>query len=187
MQRLATGMLITMLAVLVLANVFLSLHPSVGYLRAFAEAAVVGALADWFAVTALFRQPLGLPIPHTAIVPRNKERIGEALGRFVEHNFASPEIVSSKLAGSDICSRLARWLSDPQRTEAIAGHVTRLVPQLLDSVDDQDVSALSRAVWRMGPNASILGHCLGKWWPCSRRKSGTRYCSTSCYAKLTST
>ena len=58
-------------------------------------------MADWFAVTALFRQPLGLPIPHTAIVPRNKERIGEALGRFVEHNFASPEVVSSKLAGVD--------------------------------------------------------------------------------------
>jgi len=79
MQRLATGMLITMLVILVLANLFLSAHPAVGYLRAFAEAAVVGALADWFAVTALFRQPLGLPIPHTAIIPRNKERIGQSL------------------------------------------------------------------------------------------------------------
>ena len=136
-SRLATGMLITMLGVLVLANVFLSVHPSVGYLRAFAEAAVVGAMADWFAVTALFRQPLGLPIPHTAIVPRNKDRIGEALGRFVELNFASPEVVSSKLAGADMSGKLARWLSDPQRTEAIAAHVTRLIPQLLDSVDDR--------------------------------------------------
>src|SRR5688500_18614571 len=95
-RQLATGLLITMLAVLVLANVLLYVHPVIGYVRAFAEAAVVGALADWFAVTALFRQPLGLPIPHTAIVPRNKERIGEALGRFVEHNFASPEVVSAK-------------------------------------------------------------------------------------------
>ena len=162
MQRLATGMLITMLAVLVLTNVFLSLHPSVGYLRAFAEAAVVGALADWFAVTALFRQPLGLPIPHTAIVPRNKERIGEALGRFVEHNFASPEIVSSKLAGSDICSRLARWLSDPERTEAIAGHVTRLVPQLLDSVDDQDVKRFVSGGLARGAQRIDLGPLLGE-------------------------
>ncbi len=139
MWRLATGMLITMLAILVLSNVFLSFHPSVGYLRAFAEAAVVGALADWFAVTALFRQPLGLPIPHTAIVPRNKERIGESLGRFVELNFASPEVVSSKLAGADMAGKLARWLSDPERAEVFADHATRLVPQLLESIDDHDV------------------------------------------------
>jgi uncharacterized membrane-anchored protein YjiN (DUF445 family) len=84
--HLATGLLIIMLAILGLANWFLSAHPLIGYVRAFAEAAVVGALADWFAVTALFRQPLGLPIPHTAIVPRNKDRIGQSLGRFVEQN-----------------------------------------------------------------------------------------------------
>src|SRR6478736_5866499 len=101
MQRLATGMLIAMLGVLVLANVFLSVHPSVGYLRAFAEAAVVGAMADWFAVTALFRQPLGLPIPHTAIVPRNKDRIGEALGAFVANNFLTPALISAKLREID--------------------------------------------------------------------------------------
>src|SRR3954452_7077440 len=117
MQRLATGMLIAMLAVLVLSNVFLSLHPLVGYVRAFAEASVVGALADWFAVTALFRQPLGLPIPHTAIIPRNKERIGQSLGRFVERNFASPEVVSAKLTGVDLSGKLAQWLSGPERTE----------------------------------------------------------------------
>ena len=122
MQRLATGMLIAMLAVLVLTNVFLSVHPSMGYLRAFAEAAVVGALADWFAVTALFRQPLGLPIPHTAIIPRNKERIGASLGRFVELNFASPEVVSAKLAHVDLSGNLAQWLSDSARTEVFADH-----------------------------------------------------------------
>ncbi|MDE2366601.1 MAG: DUF445 domain-containing protein, partial [Betaproteobacteria bacterium] len=141
-QRLATGMLITILAVLVLTNVFLSAHPLVGYLRAFAEAAVVGALADWFAVTALFRQPLGLPIPHTAIVPRNKERIGEALGRFVELNFASPEVVSAKLVGVDLSGNFARWMSDPERTEVFADHVTRLIPQLLDSMDEHHMRRL---------------------------------------------
>lgn len=139
MRRLATGMLVAMLVVLVLANVFLSIHPSIGYLRAFAEAAVVGALADWFAVTALFRQPLGLPIPHTAIVPRNKERIGASLGRFVELNFASPEVVSAKLAGVDLSGNLARWLSTPERTEIFADRVIRLIPQLLDSVEDHHV------------------------------------------------
>jgi uncharacterized membrane-anchored protein YjiN (DUF445 family) len=162
MQRLATGMLIIMLAVLVLTNVFLSLHPSVGYLRAFAEAAVVGAMADWFAVTALFRQPLGLPIPHTAIVPRNKERIGEALGRFVEQNFASPQVVSSKLEGADMSGRLARWLSDAQRTEAIAGHITRLIPQLLDSVDDHDVRRFVSGSLAHGAQRIDLGPLLGE-------------------------
>lgn len=162
MQRLATGMLIVMLVVLVLTNLFLSLHPSIGYLRAFAEAAVVGAMADWFAVTALFRQPLGLPIPHTAIVPRNKERIGEALGRFVEQNFASPEVVSSKLEGADMSGRLARWLSEPQRTEAIAGHVTRLIPQLLDSVDDRDVRRFVSGRLAHGAERFDLGPLLGE-------------------------
>src|SRR5688500_2090664 len=108
MRRLATGMLITMLAVLVLANVFLSVHPSMGYLRAFAEAAVVGALADWFAVTALFRQPLGLPIPHTAIIPRNKERIGESLGRCVEGHCASPDVVAGHLGPEEWAGRRAQ-------------------------------------------------------------------------------
>jgi uncharacterized membrane-anchored protein YjiN (DUF445 family) len=162
MRRLATGLLIAMAASLVLANVFLSLHPSVGYLRAFAEAAVVGAMADWFAVTALFRQPLGLPIPHTAIVPRNKERIGESLGRFVELNFASPELVSSKLAGVDMSGRLARWLSDPERIEAIAGHVTRLIPQLLDSVDDRNVRRFISGSLANGAQRVDLGPLLGE-------------------------
>jgi uncharacterized membrane-anchored protein YjiN (DUF445 family) len=139
MQRLATGMLITMLVILILANLFLSAHPAVGYVRAFAEAAVVGALADWFAVTALFRQPLGLPIPHTAIIPRNKERIGQSLGRFVERNFASPEVVSAKLTGTDLSGKLAHWLSAPERTEVFADRVVSLIPQLLGAVGGHQV------------------------------------------------
>ena len=132
-------MLITMLCVLVLANVFLAVHPVIGYLRAFAEAAVVGALADWFAVTALFHQPLGLPIPHTGIVPRNKDRIGASLGRFVEQNFASPEVVSAKLGRVDLSGKLAKWMSTSERTEVLASYLTRLIPQLLDSVEERHV------------------------------------------------
>lgn len=161
-RGLATGMLIAMLAILVLSNVFLSVHPSVGYVRAFAEAAVVGALADWFAITALFRQPLGLPIPHTAIVPRNKERIGEALGRFVELNFASPEVVSSKLAGVDMAGKLAKWLSDPRRTEVFAGRLARVVPQLLDAVDDGNVQRFVSGSLADRADQVNLGPLLGE-------------------------
>lgn len=162
MQRLATGMLITMLVILVLANLFLSVHPLVGYLRAFAEAAVVGALADWFAVTALFRQPLGLPIPHTAIIPRNKERIGQSLGRFVEHNFASPEVVSAKLTGVDLSGKLAQWLSAPERTEVFADRVISLIPQLLGSVDGHQVQHfVSDSVSRRARGIN-LGPLLGE-------------------------
>lgn len=143
MRRLATGMLVAMLGVLVLSNLFLSVHPLMGYVRAFAEAAVVGALADWFAVTALFRQPLGLPIPHTAIVPRNKERIGRSLGLFVEQNFAAPEVVSAKLAGVDLAGNLAEWLSQSRRIDVFADYLTRLIPQLLDSLDEHHVRRLT--------------------------------------------
>ena len=143
MRWLATGMLVAMLGILVLANLFLSIHPLMGYIRAFTEAAVVGALADWFAVTALFRQPLGLPIPHTAIVPRNKDRIGRSLGDFVEQNFAAPEVVSAKLAGVDLAGNLAKWVSQPGRIDVFADYLTRLIPQLLDSLDEHHVRRLA--------------------------------------------
>jgi uncharacterized membrane-anchored protein YjiN (DUF445 family) len=83
--------------------------------RATAEAAVVGALADWFAVTALFRRPLGLPIPHTAIVPKSKDRIGEGLATFIEHNFLTPELIKAKLRSIDIAWLVANWLSCPRQ------------------------------------------------------------------------
>lgn len=161
-RRLATALLIVMLAVLILANVFLSAHPSVGYVRAFAEAAVVGALADWFAITALFRQPLGLPIPHTAIIPRNKNRIGESLGRFVESNFASPEVVAAKLARVDLSGKLATWLSQQGRTDLFADYVTRLIPELLDSVDERHVQRFVSAGMLEKAARVDLGPLLGE-------------------------
>lgn len=161
-RRLATALLITMLAVLILTNVYLSVHPSVGYVRAFAEAAVVGALADWFAITALFRQPLGLPIPHTAIVPRNKERIGESLGRFVESNFASPEVVAAKLASVDLSEKLATWLSKQGRTDLFTDHVTRLIPELLGSVDERHLQRFVSAGVLEKTSHIDLGPLLGE-------------------------
>ena len=93
-RLIATGLLVLMAAVYVAARVTEARHPAIGYIRAFAEAAMVGGLADWFAVTALFRHPLGLPIPHTAIIPRNKDRIGDTLAAFLKQNFLIPRLIA---------------------------------------------------------------------------------------------
>src|SRR5690349_19688363 len=96
--------------------------PWVGYVRAAAEAGMVGALADWFAVTALFKHPLGIPIPHTAIIKRKKDQLGEGLGAFVRENFMAPEVVETKLRDAQIASRAGKWLSD-------YGHATRVAAE----------------------------------------------------------
>src|SRR5690349_10473986 len=119
-----------------------TLTPQPGFLvllvRATAEAALVGGLADWFAVTALFRQPLGLPIPHTAILPRNKDRIGEGLAAFIERNFLSPDILRAKLRSIDPASLVADWLSTPANADAIARRLVRMLPHAIDAIDDRD-------------------------------------------------
>jgi uncharacterized membrane-anchored protein YjiN (DUF445 family) len=107
--------------------------------RATAEAAVVGALADWFAVTALFRRPLGLPIPHTAIVPKSKDRIGEGLATFIERNFLTPELIKAKLRSIDVARLVADWLSCPANADAVADRLVRVMPHLLRAIDDRDV------------------------------------------------
>ena len=109
--------------------------------RATAEAALIGGLADWFAVTALFRQPLGLPIPHTAILPRYKDRIGEGLAIFIERNFLSPEILRAKLRSIDPARLLADWLSMPPNADAVARRLVRMLPHVLNAIDDRDFRA----------------------------------------------
>lgn len=106
--------------------------------RATAEAALVGGLADWFAVTALFRQPLGLPIPHTAILPRNKDRIGEGLAIFIERNFLSPDILRAKLRSVDPARLGADWLSSPANAYAVARRLLRMLPHMINAIDDRD-------------------------------------------------
>src|SRR5690348_17740241 len=108
----------------------------VSLIRAIAEAAVVGALADWFAVTAVFRRPLGLPIPHTAIVPRNKDRIGEGLGRFVAGNFLTPTLTAEKLRQIDPAGRIADFLADPAHAERLAERASALLPYAVHSLED---------------------------------------------------
>ena len=107
MKRLALGLLVFVTIVFLVARWLEDDHGWVGYIRAFAEAAMVGALADWFAVTALFRHPLGLPIPHTAIIPNRKDQIGESLGEFVQTNFLTQEVLHERLDQAHIGHRLA--------------------------------------------------------------------------------
>jgi uncharacterized membrane-anchored protein YjiN (DUF445 family) len=117
---LATGLLGGMLALLAGSAAFQAGHPWLQWVRAFAEAGAVGAMADWYAVVALFRHPFGLPIPHTAIVRRNKDRIGESLGDFVEHNFLTPENVLKKLETRNMPAAVAEWLSDRKNAVGVA-------------------------------------------------------------------
>ena len=110
--------------------------PWLGFVAAFAEAATIGGLADWYAVVALFRRPLGLPIPHTAIIPANQNRIADNLGRFIEVNFLAPEPVRDKLAEVDFAALVADWLADPGRAGGLSRFVGRLVPQTLSAIEE---------------------------------------------------
>ena len=110
-------------------------EPLVGYLRAFAEAALVGGLADWFAVVALFRRPLGLPIPHTAIVPNNKDRIGVALGDFIQANFLTREVLGGQLAKHDLALSMAGVLANRAHAQPLAARLTALIPGMLTALD----------------------------------------------------
>lgn len=111
----------------------------VGYVGAAAEAGMVGALADWFAVTALFKHPLGIPIPHTAIIKRKKDQLGEGLGTFVRENFLSAAVVETKLLDAQVPSRLGKWLSEPAHAERVAGEVATVLRVLVELLRDEDV------------------------------------------------
>ncbi len=131
MQRLATALLVAMVLLFALARALESVHPGWSWLRAFAEAALVGGLADWFAVTALFRHPLRLPIPHTAIIPANKDRIGDAFADFLERHFLTREVLAAELAEADVAAIIANWLLDPvQRRWLAAQSLHALVNEL---------------------------------------------------------
>jgi uncharacterized membrane-anchored protein YjiN (DUF445 family) len=114
----------------------------VGYVRAAAEAGMVGALADWFAVTALFRHPLRLPIPHTAIIPNKKDALGDSLGEFVGSNFLSEEIVRDKLSRAGIARRLGEWVSQPDNAERVTSELATMVRGLVTVLRDEDVQAV---------------------------------------------
>jgi uncharacterized membrane-anchored protein YjiN (DUF445 family) len=111
----------------------------VGYVRAAAEAGMVGALADWFAVTALFKHPLGIPIPHTAIIKRKKDQLGEGLGTFVRENFMSPEVVATKLRDAEVAGRMGKWLCEYSHAERVAAEASTVLRVLVEMLRDEDV------------------------------------------------
>src|SRR6202522_4865077 len=132
MRLLATALLALMSAIFIATYVIKSEWIWLAYLRAFAEAGMIGACADWFAVVALFRHPLGLPIPHTAIVPQSKRRIGAAMGRFVTNNFLSPRVAIARLSSVDFVGLAARWLDDERNARAAAAATARAIPYAFD-------------------------------------------------------
>lgn len=144
MQHIATGLLAGMTLLFAVCSVAEKSIAWIGYLRAFAEAAMVGALADWFAVSALFRHPFGIPIPHTAIIPTNKRRIGESLGNFVEQNFLTPTIIAEKLRATNIAEIAGAWLAVPEHAENLSGRITQAIPSILNALDDEAIHRLIR-------------------------------------------
>ncbi|RVA72596.1 DUF445 domain-containing protein [Mesorhizobium sp. M7A.F.Ca.CA.001.08.2.1] len=132
---LAAAALALCVLVFALAKSFEHIHAWLGFVAAFSEAATIGGLADWYAVVALFRRPLGLPIPHTAIIPENQNRIADNLGRFIEVNFLAPEPVREKLAEVDFSALVADWLADTERAAGLSRFIVRLVPQTLAAIE----------------------------------------------------
>ena len=151
MRMFATGLLLFMAAAFVVLKQLLAFHPEwslpLGYAISFTEAAMVGGLADWFAVTALFRHPLGLPIPHTAIIPENKDRIADSMALFLRDNFLTPQVVARRLNGFNIAASLGGFLADPRRDEQsrIRAGAAQLVGDILESLDPEEMGGMVKA------------------------------------------
>ncbi|WP_312678599.1 DUF445 domain-containing protein, partial [Microbacterium sp.] len=142
MKGVALGALVIMAIVFVIAFVLQEQHPWLAYVRAAAEGGMVGALADWFAVTALFRHPLGIPIPHTAIIPRRKDEIGRSLGEFVETNFLEGRVVRAKLESTPIAATAGAWLRDPAHSETVGAEASTVAAGILRALSDDEVQDL---------------------------------------------
>jgi uncharacterized membrane-anchored protein YjiN (DUF445 family) len=134
-KALATLVLASCLGVFIAAKALLHVHPAFGFVAAFAEAATIGGLADWYAVVALFRRPLGLPIPHTAIIQSNQQRIADRLGEFIEVHFLEAAPVEAKLRQIDFASFVADWLGDRKRSADLARFVLRLLPEAMSATE----------------------------------------------------
>src|SRR5690242_922299 len=128
-KLLATSVLAATFAICLGAKALLPVHPVFGFVAAFAEAATIGGLADWYAVVALFRRPLGLPIPHTAIIQSNQHRIADKLGEFIEVHFLEAAPVEAKLREIDFGSFVADWLRDAKKSDDLARFALRLLPE----------------------------------------------------------
>jgi uncharacterized membrane-anchored protein YjiN (DUF445 family) len=147
MRIVATGMLVVMAVVYFATRQLEPLHPAWSFVRAFAEAAMVGGLADWFAVTALFRHPLGLPIPHTAIIPRNKDRIGDTLALFLKDNFLIPGVVARRMRRVDVAGAAGRFLANPSETQGRTRETaSRIVADVMEALDQERLGGMIKGV-----------------------------------------
>ncbi|MSR07019.1 MAG: DUF445 domain-containing protein [Gemmatimonadetes bacterium] len=142
MKRRATGLIVLAGVVYIIARVFDDLAPWVGFVRATAEASLVGGLADWFAVTALFRRPLGIPIPHTAIVATQKDRIGRILGNFVQNHFLSRETLATELRAIRLSERVSRWLTEPENSTRIARQMVTGLSKTIEAMPEGEIREL---------------------------------------------
>jgi uncharacterized membrane-anchored protein YjiN (DUF445 family) len=165
MRIVATGLLVVMAGVFLLSRHLEATQSAWGFVRAFAEAAMVGGLADWFAVTALFRHPLGLPIPHTAIIPRNKDRIGDTLASFLKSNFLIPNVVARRMQRVDVAGAAGRFLANPSESEGRTRETaSRIVADLMEALDPERLGGMIKGVidsrLRNADLAPILGQAL---------------------------
>jgi uncharacterized membrane-anchored protein YjiN (DUF445 family) len=162
MKIVATALLVAVTCVFIVTRWQEDGHGWIRYVRAFAEAAMVGALADWFAVSALFRHPLGLPIPHTAIIPNRKDQIGVSLGEFVQTNFLTREVLHERLAGANVGQRLGEWLADDANATRAGEGVSDLLRGALEVLDDRDVSSALESLIERRVRATPVSPVLGK-------------------------
>ncbi len=168
MKAVATGLFVLAALVFALTLVMAGASPEgwVGYVQAGAEAAMVGALADWFAVTALFRHPLGLPIPHTAIIPTRKDQMGATLGEFVGTHFLTDDVVREKVTDAEVTRRAGVWLEQPEHATRVAGELGRAVRGLLAVLDDEQMrTMIERVLAERVARTEVspaLGHLLGQ-------------------------
>ena len=144
MRALATGMLAGMAAVFIAATRLDHLHPAWGFVRAFAEAGLVGGIADWFAVTALFRHPLGIPIPHTAIIPNKKDQVAGVLSEFVSENFLNARTITDKVMGAGIPERAGRWLAQPENAARVSEEAGTFSVRMVQGIDPAGAEAFIR-------------------------------------------
>jgi uncharacterized membrane-anchored protein YjiN (DUF445 family) len=163
MKGVALGALVAMAVIFVIAFALQDQYPALAYVRAAAEGGMVGALADWFAVTALFRHPLGIPIPHTAIIPKRKDEIGQNLGEFVETEFLRADVVRTKLDETAIAAKLGVWLREPAHAERVAAEGSLMAAGVLRALSDDDVQDLIADLAREHLIAPEWGPPLGGW------------------------
>lgn len=164
MKLTATGLLLFVAVVYVLAKWAQNsgAGPWAGYVAAASEAGMVGALADWFAVTALFRHPLGIPIPHTAIIPTKKDQLGVSLGEFVGENFLSEDVVRQRLRAVGIGSRLGAWLAVPEHADRVTAELSTALRGALTVLRDSDVQAVVGEAITRRAAAQEIGPGIGK-------------------------